>query len=142
MRAFSERFPDDASVTRTIAVNFNYEALSIADNLVSSGAGGWRGFLQIPHDLAVDADDNDATITITDPKTAHTLRIVLDAEWFKGFRVYSGQSDPIRGWGVSEQGFGPLTTVEYSLAKPGSVKLEFVWNDTEMTRSNSAGHDR
>jgi hypothetical protein len=69
-----------------------------------------------------------ATVLAADPGTGTTLTLEFVSEHLSGFHQFSGQEDPIRGWGTVVDGFGPVQTVAYDVCGSGPLDLTLSWS--------------
>ena len=128
--AFSERYPEGASVTRRMTVDRSTYAITIHDVLSASEAEGtcFYGSLHFAPDLKLQLDPVEGTILASDPGSGTTLALEFASEHLSGFHRFSGQEDPIRGWGTAAEGFGPVQTVGYEVCGSGRVNLSLSWS--------------
>ena len=128
--AFSERYPEAASVSRRLTVDRSTDAIAIQDVLSASEPDGtcFHGSLHFAPDLELQVDPAAATIIASDARSGTTLTAALVSEHLSGVHRLSGQKDPLRGWGTVPDGFGPVQTVVYDVCGSGPVDISLNWS--------------
>jgi hypothetical protein len=126
MVGFTERFPVQASAERRLKVDATYSSIAIQDRLQTADTKlPWRGRLHFPPDLAVEVSGTQ--ISVKDLVSSKILRIKLTADQPVHFERYSGQEKPVRGWGMSQGSLQPITTIEYTLQRSGTLAMDLQW---------------
>jgi Heparinase II/III-like protein/Heparinase II/III N-terminus len=128
--AVSERYPHGAVVTRRITVDRTTHALAINDLLSAPAPEDtcFHGSLNFAPDLDVRVQPAAGTIVASDPGSGTALTVELVSEDMAGFHRFSGQKDPLRGWGRVVKGFGPVQTVVYDVCGSGPVEISLNWS--------------
>jgi len=128
--AFSERYVRDASVTRRLTVDRATADIKIHDVLSAPEPDGvcFQGSLHFAPDLRLQVDPAAGTMVASDPGSGTTLTVEIASERLAGFHRFSGQEDPIRGWGTTGEGFAPVETVVYDVCGSGPVDLSLSWS--------------
>jgi hypothetical protein len=128
--AFSERYVENASVTRRVTVDRVTHDVAIHDVLTAPEPDGtcFHGSLHFAPDLELEVDPAAATIVAADAGSGTTLTVAFASKHLSDFHRFSGQEDPIRGWGTVTAGFGPVQTVGYDVCGSGPVDLSLSWS--------------
>ena len=128
--AVSERFVGDASVIRRLTVDRATHDIAIHDVLSAAETDGtcFHGSLHFAPDLELEVDPTAATIVASDAGSGTTLTVAFVSDHLSGFHRFSGQEDPIRGWGTVAEGFGPIQTVAYDVCGSGPVDVSLNWS--------------
>jgi hypothetical protein len=127
--AFSERFPKGVFVTRHLTVDRATHDIAIHDIISVPEPDGtcFHGSLHFAPDLEVQVDPDTSTVTASD-SGAGTLTVEIVSQHLSGMHRFSGQNDPIRGWGTVGAAFGPVQTVMYDVCGSGPVDLSLRWS--------------
>jgi hypothetical protein len=128
--AFSERYAANASATRRMTVDRATHDIAIHDVLTAPEPDGtcFHGSLHFAPDLELQVDPTAATIIAADPGSGTKLTAAFASEHLSGFHRFSGQKDPLRGWGTMPDGFGPVQTVVYDVCGSGPVDIRLNWS--------------
>jgi hypothetical protein len=128
--AFSERYVGDAFVTRRITIERATQDIAIHDVLTAPEPDGacFHGSLHFAPDLELQVDPAAATIVASDAGSGTKLTATFVSEHLSGFDRFSGQEDPIRGWGTMADGFGPVQTLAYDVCGSGPLDLSLSWS--------------
>jgi Heparinase II/III-like protein len=128
--AFSERYVRNASVSRRVTVDRATHDIAIHDVLNAPESDGtcFHGSLHFAPDLELQVDPTAATIVASNPGSGTKLTATFVSEHLSGFHQFSGQEDPIRGWGTVADGFGPVQTVTYDVCGSGPLDLSLSWS--------------
>jgi Heparinase II/III-like protein len=127
--AFSERYPEGVFVTRRLTVDRNTHDIAIHDVLSVPEPDGtcFHGSLHFAPDLQIQVDPATSTVTASDSGSG-SLTVEISSEHLSGIQRFSGQKDPIRGWGTVGEAFGPVQTVVYDVCGTGPVDLSLRWS--------------
>jgi hypothetical protein len=127
--AFSERFPTGVFVTRRLTVDRTTHDIAIHDVLSVPEPDGtcFHGSLHFAPDLQIQVDPATSTVIASDSGLG-SLTVAIVSEHLSGIQRFSGQRDPIRGWGTVGEAFGPVQTVVYDICGTGPVDLSLRWS--------------
>jgi hypothetical protein len=87
----------------------------------------FHGSLHFAPDLQIQVDPATSTVIASDSGSG-SLTVEISSEHLSGIHRFSGQEDPIRGWGTVGEAFGPVQTVVYDVCGTGPVDLSLRWS--------------
>ena len=133
--AFSERYPEGVFVTRRLTVDRTTHDIAIHDVLSVPKPDGtcFHGSLHFAPDLQIQVDPATSTVIASDSGSG-SLTVEISSEHLSGIHRFSGQKDPIRGWGTVGEAFGPVQTVVYDVCGTGPVGLSLRWSGSAEPR--------
>lgn len=118
----SQRFGGRAE--REIYVADDYATVAITDRLLEEGH--WQGLLQIPGDLEVTIEGS--SVIVVEPGTGRQMSLKFSCDTDLSLSSFRAEQQPLRGWGQNPNGYGPLTTLCWTVQGASTVQWAISFN--------------